>query len=38
MVFVGDSPNDGPMFSFFPKSCGVANVRAFPPGSFQPPT
>lgn len=37
MVFVGDSPNDGPMFSFFPKSCGVANVRDFAPGSFHPP-
>jgi HAD superfamily hydrolase (TIGR01484 family) len=26
-VFVGDSPNDAPMFSFFPHSVGVANVR-----------
>ena len=25
-VFVGDSPNDQPMFSFFPQSVGVANV------------
>ena len=29
MVFVGDSPNDAPMFGFFRNSCGVANVRRF---------
>ena len=34
VVFVGDSPNDGPMFGFFPKSCGVAAVRDFPAGSM----
>ena len=28
-VFVGDSPNDAPMFAFFPNSVGVANVREF---------
>ena len=28
-IFVGDSPNDAPMFAFFPNSVGVANVRAF---------
>jgi hypothetical protein len=28
-VFVGDSPNDAPMFAFFPLSVGVANVRRF---------
>jgi len=28
-VFVGDSPNDAPMFEYFPYSIGVANVRAF---------
>ncbi|HKE41889.1 MAG TPA: HAD-IIB family hydrolase [Casimicrobiaceae bacterium] len=28
-VFVGDSPNDSPMFDFFPYSVGVANVRRF---------
>jgi HAD superfamily hydrolase (TIGR01484 family) len=28
-VFVGDSPNDAPMFAFFPNSVGVANIRAF---------
>lgn len=26
-VFVGDSPNDAPMFAFFPHAVGVANVR-----------
>lgn len=26
-VFVGDSPNDAPMFAYFPHSVGVANVR-----------
>ncbi len=29
IMFVGDSPNDAPMFGFFPHSCGVANVRQF---------
>lgn len=29
VVFVGDSPNDAPMFGFFPHACGVANVLAF---------
>jgi HAD superfamily hydrolase (TIGR01484 family) len=28
-VFSGDSPNDSPMFGFFPNSVGVANVRDF---------
>ncbi|MGZ3692553.1 MAG: HAD-IIB family hydrolase [Pseudobdellovibrio sp.] len=28
-IFVGDSPNDEPMFSKFPHSFGVANVRHF---------
>lgn len=28
-VFVGDSPNDEPMFAKFPNSFGVANVRKF---------
>jgi hypothetical protein len=27
IVFAGDSPNDQPMFSFFPNAVGVANVR-----------
>jgi HAD superfamily hydrolase (TIGR01484 family) len=29
VVYVGDSPNDAPMFEFFPKSVGVANVQRF---------
>jgi HAD superfamily hydrolase (TIGR01484 family) len=28
-TFVGDSPNDAPMFEYFPYSIGVANVRRF---------
>lgn len=28
-VFVGDSPNDAPMFAYFPHAVGVANVREF---------
>ncbi|MEW5863104.1 MAG: HAD-IIB family hydrolase [Pseudomonadota bacterium] len=28
-AFVGDSPNDAPMFAFFEHSVGVANVRRF---------
>ncbi len=30
-VFAGDSPNDQPMFAFFPASIGVANLRRFLP-------
>lgn len=29
IVFIGDSPNDSPMFSYFPNSVGVANVLHF---------
>jgi HAD superfamily hydrolase (TIGR01484 family) len=29
VVFAGDSPNDAPMFGYFPYSVGVANVRPF---------
>ncbi len=29
LTFIGDSPNDAPMFGFFPHSVGVANVRQF---------
>jgi hypothetical protein len=29
VVFAGDSPNDAPMFAFFQKSVGVANVQRF---------
>ncbi len=32
LTFVGDSPNDSPMFSYFPHSVGVANVRDFAEG------
>ena len=28
-VFVGDSPNDEPMFEYFPNAVGVANVMSF---------
>ena len=28
-VFIGDSPNDAPMFGYFPYAIGVANVRDF---------
>jgi hypothetical protein len=28
-AFAGDSPNDSPMFAYFPISIGVANVRRF---------
>ena len=28
-VFVGDSPNDAPMFAYFPRSVGVANIARF---------
>jgi HAD superfamily hydrolase (TIGR01484 family) len=31
VVFAGDSPNDAPMFGFFERSVGVANVRRFAP-------
>lgn len=29
ILYCGDSPNDEPMFAFFPKSCGVANINTF---------
>ena len=29
IVFAGDSPNDSPMFDYFPNSVGVANVMHF---------
>jgi HAD superfamily hydrolase (TIGR01484 family) len=28
-IFVGDSPNDAPMFAFFRNACGVGNVLEF---------
>ena len=29
VIFIGDSPNDAPMFAYFPDSVGVANVMQF---------
>ena len=29
VIFVGDSPNDAPMFAYFPQSVGVANILQF---------
>jgi hydroxymethylpyrimidine pyrophosphatase-like HAD family hydrolase len=29
LAFVGDSPNDEPMFAFFPVSAAVANIAHF---------
>ena len=37
VVFVGDSPNDQPMFAYFPQSVGVANVRHFAAHLTEPP-
>jgi HAD superfamily hydrolase (TIGR01484 family) len=37
IVFAGDSPNDAPMFGFFERSVGVANVRRFEASLEQPP-
>ena len=31
-IYLGDSPNDEPMFAYFSNSIGVANVRAFARG------
>ncbi len=28
VIFIGDSPNDEPMFQFFPNTVGVANIEA----------
>jgi HAD superfamily hydrolase (TIGR01484 family) len=36
-VFCGDSPNDEPMFRYFPLTFGMANVRPFLPWIAQPP-
>jgi len=38
VVFVGDAPNDEPMFEFFPFAIGVANVRDFQDQLRSPPT
>ena len=37
-VFVGDSPNDQPMFGYFPHSIGVANVSDFVDRLVTPPS
>ena len=37
VFYCGDSPNDEPMFSFFPLSCGVANIEPFLPLMSHPP-
>ncbi len=37
-VFVGDSPNDAPMFDFLPNAVGVANVATFGDQLETPPT
>ncbi len=29
VIFIGDSPNDAPMFAYFPQSVGVANIIQF---------
>jgi HAD superfamily hydrolase (TIGR01484 family) len=29
VIYIGDSPNDAPMFAYFPHSVGVANVMQF---------
>ena len=29
ILWFGDSPNDEPMFAYFPLSCGVANIQPF---------
>jgi len=36
-VFCGDSPNDEPMFEFFPLSFGMANIAPFLPMMAHPP-
>jgi hypothetical protein len=36
-AFIGDSPNDVPMFHFFPNAIGVANVRDFEARIAMPP-
>lgn len=38
LAFVGDSPNDEPMFRFFPNSFAVANIADFAASIEHPPT
>jgi HAD superfamily hydrolase (TIGR01484 family) len=37
VAFIGDSPNDEPMFAYFPLSIAVANVRPYLPRLKSPP-
>ena len=37
VAFIGDSPNDEPMFAYFPLSVGVANIRRYLPRLNSPP-
>jgi HAD superfamily hydrolase (TIGR01484 family) len=37
-IFVGDSPNDEPLFQAFKKSTGVANLKRYLPNLKSPPT
>jgi hypothetical protein len=37
VLFAGDSPNDAPMFAYFPCAVGVANLRRFLPQILTPP-
>ena len=36
-AFIGDSPNDEPMFGYFPQAVGVANVAEFAADMMHPP-
>jgi hydroxymethylpyrimidine pyrophosphatase-like HAD family hydrolase len=36
-AFIGDSPNDEPMFAYFPNSFAVANIAPFVDGLEHPP-
>ena len=38
IAFIGDSPNDAPMFAFFPLAVGVANIREFAADLATPPS
>ena len=37
VVFIGDSPNDEPMFAYLPHTVAVANIRPFLPRLKAPP-
>ncbi len=37
VIFLGDSPNDEPMFAFFPNAIGVSNIKAFADRLASPP-